>query len=507
MNGELSATLTLPAALPSDATSAPVALLGVVFDPVTLPQTLQRIEDMIASRRPHYIATANMDFVVQARADLELRRILFEADLVLCDGTPLVWASRLLANPLPERVAGADMVPELIRVAAEKGYRLFLLGAAPEAAERAVANLRRQHPNLQIAGHYSPPFKPLLEMDHDDINRRIRDAKPDILLVSFGCPKQEKWISMNYQSLNVPVSIGVGATIDFLGGQMKRAPRWMQRSGLEWVYRLMQEPRRLFKRYAVDMGVFGTQFLCQWFRSSAVWLRDRERGCAGTMRTHNWQHVGLPAHFDVEAVRLNGSVLKQAIDGTRHCLLDLRQVKFIDSTGIAALMHLQRALRKDSRTLVLLAPSRSVRNELEFMRLTEFFRIAETLDEAQRIKDSLQQEKAAPVVGQNPIVWRGEITVTNADEVLTLSERCLLAASEKVKVDLSQVRFIDSTGAAAMRRLCSTAVRAGRQVVFTGMSPAVLSVLRCCRIDPTVAARAAKTHAVHNGEPERAFAE
>src|ERR1051325_10970883 len=227
----------------------PIAILGVPFDNVTTTETIQAIERMVASREPHYLVTANVDFLVQAQEDLELRRILFDAHLVLCDGTPLVWASRLLGNPLIERVAGADLVPLLIRVAAEKGYRIFFLGATEESAARAVENLKKLHPNLNIAGHYSPPFNKLLEMDHDEISRRILQAKPNFLFVSFGCPKQEKWIAMHYRSLGVPVSAGVGATIDFLAGMVKRAPVWMQRFGLEWVYRLAQEPPRLLNRY------------------------------------------------------------------------------------------------------------------------------------------------------------------------------------------------------------------------------------------------------------------
>ena len=234
----------------------PVTLLGVAFSNVTFAETLARIEAMIASRQPHYICTANVDFLVQARRDAELCRILNEAHLVLCDGTPLVWASRWLGKPLPERVAGSDLVPQLIRVAAENNHRLFFLGATPEANEQAVANVRSQFPNVIIAGHYSPPFRPLPELDNGEITKRIRATHPDIVLVAFGCPKAEKWMAGNYRSLGVPVTIGIGGTIDFLAGRMKRAPLWMQRAGLEWIFRLCQEPRRLFRRYAADLWYF-----------------------------------------------------------------------------------------------------------------------------------------------------------------------------------------------------------------------------------------------------------
>src|SRR5262245_38843391 len=146
----------------------PIAILGVPFDNVTTGETVEAIGRMVSSRSPHYLVTANVDFLVQAQEDVELRRILFDAHLVLCDGTPLVWASRLLGNPLLERVAGADLVPLLLRVAAERKYRLFLLGASQESAWSAIKNLQTKFPNLIIAGSYSPPFRQLLEMDHDE---------------------------------------------------------------------------------------------------------------------------------------------------------------------------------------------------------------------------------------------------------------------------------------------------------------------------------------------------
>src|SRR5205807_3212753 len=148
-------------------------------------------------------------------------------------------------------------------------YRLFFLGATPESAAAVVIRMEAAYPGLVIAGHYSPPFNKLLEMDHEEIRRRIQDAAPDLLLVSFGCPKQEKWVAMHYRSLGVPVTAGVGATIDFLAGQVRRAPVWMQRSGTEWMFRLAQEPRRLFRRYVTDFWVFGSSIFPQWWQLQA----------------------------------------------------------------------------------------------------------------------------------------------------------------------------------------------------------------------------------------------
>src|SRR5580698_7070699 len=165
-------------------------------------------------------------------------------------GMPLVWISRLLGNPLKERVSGADMVPQLAELSAKKGYSIYLLGGRPGVAERATKVLQEMHPGVNIVGHHAPPLADLERMDHGDTLDRIRAAKPDILLVAFGNPKQEKWIRMHAKRLGVPVSIGIGGSMDILIGNLRRAPEWMRRCGLEWLGRCMQEPARLLPRYA-----------------------------------------------------------------------------------------------------------------------------------------------------------------------------------------------------------------------------------------------------------------
>ena len=360
----------------SRATCPPVALLGIAFDNLTLREAVGRIEEMIASLRSHHVVTANVDFLAQARRDLELQRILLNAPLVLCDGTPLVWASRLFGNPLPERVAGADLVPELIRLAARKNYRLFFLGTTEEANTRAIARLRAQHPDLEIS-HYSPPFRPLLEMDDAEIIRRIRAAQPDLLFVAFGCPKAEKWIARHDHELGVPVAIGVGATIDFLAGSVKRAPLWMQRGGLEWIYRLGQEPRRLFKRYATDLWYFGGAMVRQWW--TMKWRAGTSRSQTRTSAIQSngtWQRIEAAGCLSKESVERDTARWKEIADADRHCLLELAQTTSMDSTGVAVLVHLKKQLRLSERQLILMAPSSAVRRAFKAMRLEEFFEVA-----------------------------------------------------------------------------------------------------------------------------------
>lgn len=344
---------------PRAATRWPVPILGVPLDPVSADEALSRIAGMIASGEPHYVVTPNVDILVQARRNPELHRILCEADLVLCDGQPLVWVSKLLGRALPERVAGADLAPPLIAQAERMGHRIFLLGATPESNAQAAARLQQRHPRLQIAGYYSPPFRPLDQMDHDEIICRVRAAEPDILFVSFGCPKQEQWISMHYRQLGVPVCLGVGATIDFLAGRVPRAPMWMRHCGLEWSYRLIQEPRRLFRRYLKDALCFGPDLMAQGYAHvSAPWHR---RGQAETVATGT----------DTLEIRATGSLDRALIEqspawaplaeGRCDCRLDVSGVNFIDDYAAAALTVWHRRLRRAGHRLVLVATSRTAR--------------------------------------------------------------------------------------------------------------------------------------------------
>lgn len=379
----------------------PIALLGVAFDNLTLRETVSRIEEMIASRRSHYVVTANVDFLAQARRDEELQHILLNAPLVLCDGTPLVWASRLFGNPLPERVAGADVVPELIRVAADKHYRLFFLGATEEASTRAVARLRAQFPDLEI-NHYSPPFQSLHEMDNAEIIRRIRTAKPDLLFVAFGCPKAEKWLAMHSQELGVPVSIGVGATIDFLAGNIKRAPLWMQRGGVEWIYRLCQEPRRLFKRYVTDLWFFGRAMVRQWWTMKLrIGGRQTPTRTAVIQSNGTWQRVEAARCLNKQSVEHDSDRWTAIAAADRHCLLELAEAKAMDSTGVAVLVHLKKQLRLSGRHLILLSPSSSIRRALRAMRLETFFAVADDALQARTMIGSrLRASNPAPRVNQ-----------------------------------------------------------------------------------------------------------
>lgn len=358
----------------------PVNILGVTFDPLTLAGAADRIERMIEQRQPRYVVTPNVDFLVQAQRDAELHQILGQADLVLCDGKPLVWASHWLGNRLPGRVAGSDLAPTLLERAARHGWKIFLLGGAAGVAAEAARLLHERHPGLPAVNHYSPPHEPLERMDHADIVSRIRAAQPDLVLVCFGCPKQEKWIFRHYREVGAPVMIGAGGTVDFLADRLKRAPHWMRRSGTEWLFRLWQEPRRLFRRYADDALRFLPALLAQ--RRT---LTPREKdlsesalsACASTPYGLRVQASGGLRGAALQRAPEDWARLLQRSEESGHCVVDLAEVGAIDSTGLAFLAHWQRRLAGAHRNLILLHPSRAVRSALAQLRLTEHFIIAE----------------------------------------------------------------------------------------------------------------------------------
>jgi N-acetylglucosaminyldiphosphoundecaprenol N-acetyl-beta-D-mannosaminyltransferase len=224
-----------------------IRVLGVRVDELDIEGTLDRIEELLAAGGHHLVATVNPEFVMLAQRDPEFRRLLEGAALCLADGWGVTWAARRQGRPLPARVTGVDLVPALAERAALKGWRLFLLGAAPGVAEEVAQLLTAQNSALLIAGSHAGVAGP--EGDDESL-RLIAAAHPDIVLVAYGAPRQEQWIVRNLTRLEAGVGIGVGGTFDYLSGRVRRAPAWMRRAGLEWLYRLLRQPWRA-RRMAV----------------------------------------------------------------------------------------------------------------------------------------------------------------------------------------------------------------------------------------------------------------
>lgn len=232
---------------------ARIKFMNTDIDNLTMAETLNEIDKLIQKKNCSYVVTPNVDHIVRLEKDEELQKVYKNASLILTDGKPLIWISKWYKTPIKEKISGSDLFPRVCQLAANKNYTMYLLGAAEGVADTAARNLMKKYPGLNIVGTYSPPFGfEKNEREMNKIKTQIQDVHPDILIVGLGCPKQEKFMYYHCKELGVPISFGLGASIDFEAGNIKRAPKWMSNHGLEWLYRFSKEPKRLFKRYFVD---------------------------------------------------------------------------------------------------------------------------------------------------------------------------------------------------------------------------------------------------------------
>jgi N-acetylglucosaminyldiphosphoundecaprenol N-acetyl-beta-D-mannosaminyltransferase len=465
-------------------------ILGVPFHDVTLNETIARLASVIEHRDPVYWATANLDFAYQASVDVELQRILVESDLVLCDGKPLVWASRMIGAPLREPVASSDLMPRIAQEAAARGWKVFLLGGGQDALAAALIKLRARYSNLQVDG-YSSPYAQLLEIDFENISTRIAAAKPDILLVAFGCPKQEKWIYINHRRLGVPMCVGIGATVDLLGGKFRQAPRWMKIVGAEWLFRLRQEPRRLFNRYLIDLLFFVRALRAQRRALSpntpAPSTSEAVVSAAPVLNT-DIRTIVWRGRIDTAAIS-SGQVPAPAADLPPGGVvaLDLSDVTFIDSTGLGFLLSGYRRSIASGGGLVLVRPSSAVTGLVAAMKLD---RILPVVEEAARARAALGLTAPArtnTAAAEDLVLSiQGELTATRVPGLSRWIEQAWSARTDATRLvlDLSAVRFMDSSGLGLLiqsHRLA--AARSGSKLVLRQPSENVRNVLRLAKVD------------------------
>ena len=487
-----------------------LVILGIPIDDLTMPEALARLDDFIrvgrATGKSHQVATVNADFVVKALDDPELRGILQEADMATADGMPLVWGARLLGVNLAGRVTGADMVPALAERASEKGYRIYLLGAAPGVAARAAEILQARHPALQIVGVVSPPYGSILEMD-PAIAEGVRAARPDILLVAFGNPKQEKWISMHSRTLQVPVMIGVGGTLDFIAGVTRRAPDWMQRSGLEWLFRLVHEPKRLWRRYVIDMAGFGVFFVRQWWamrgsRTPSTLLPTSDvlivEG-TGILQLQGRLDRGNQAGFIRQA--------EEALKVSPYLIVDMVRAEFLDSSAFGTLVSLTKRAREAGGELWLAAVPPQVAKVVALLRLDRFFEIrpdVATVLAERRGKVEVKAEAKVEVKAEAQVEAKAEAQVAvkaeapgstavviamprrlDASTAPAMQAECAAALAPRTRLilDFSQTTFLASAGMAAMIKLHRQAQETGGDVRVACCTGDVLRTLKLTRLD------------------------
>ena len=238
---------------------ARIRFMNTEIDNVTMEEALQALDGLIQNKQDAFVVTPNVDHIVQLERGGELCEVYRKADLILADGMPLLWIAKWYGTPIKEKVSGSDLFPRLCQMAAQKGYTMFFLGAAEGVAATAAQKLMDRYPGLKVVGTYSPPYG--FEKDKEELQciiDQIKLAAPHILIVGLGCPKQELFMLHHREELGVPVSLGLGASLDFEAGNVRRAPVWMSVYGLEWLFRLTQDPKKLMKRYLIDdMKIFG----------------------------------------------------------------------------------------------------------------------------------------------------------------------------------------------------------------------------------------------------------
>lgn len=470
-------------------------LLGIPFYDVTFAETVAWARERIHQRQPAYVATANLDFVMQAWRDPELQRILIEANLVIADGMPLVWISPFFGPRLRERVTGSDLVPLLAEMCCAAGFSIFLLGGAPGVAEQAAAALGDRYPGLKIAGCYAPPMADVVHMNHAEILAKLDAAKPDLLLIAFGAPKQEKWANMHVRQWQVPLAIGVGGTLDFLAGAQVRAPQFLQKIGLEWVWRLATNPKRLFQRYAQNL-VF---FLSATGRLFALRLGLPRLGVAPPPAFHDLENVARQAHIehwsglpDDAAARAWLTQLAAAA-GRRVIVLDLSAAAWLSSLELGVLLTLNQMQRAGGTRLFLIRATARVQRLLTVCRLDRYLEIKNSAEE---LDGTLQQWKAAQL---EAIAWGDsaqriilrlptELTAANLAAVRERWEKFWRTAGEskelkELAVQVLATTFMDSSALGFLVGVKKTIEQRGLRWCCADAQPAVRQIMRIARLD------------------------
>jgi N-acetylglucosaminyldiphosphoundecaprenol N-acetyl-beta-D-mannosaminyltransferase len=316
-----------------------VTITGVPLDNVTMDSAINRIHEYIQEGGFHQVATANVNFLANSLRHPELQRVLGTCDMVVPDGMPLIWISKHLHMPLQERVTGVDMVPRLARLSAENGYGIYVLGDTEASSSAAIKELERLYPGVRVVGRHCPPYAPLDEMDNADILRRIRVARPDILLVAFGNPKQEIWLARHRHLLHVPVAVGIGGSLNMIAGIVPRSPENFQRLGIEWLYRASREPGRLLSRYFSDFCTL----LVPMVKQVIAIARQGERkpftsGAAAQLSGTTLIPIagGLSSS---DCPELEEQIALSRL-GNSHVILDLAGLTYLDSVAITQIIRL-----------------------------------------------------------------------------------------------------------------------------------------------------------------------
>lgn len=504
---------------------ARIWLFGVPLDAVTLDEAVERVLEFAdpANRgsRPKLVTTVNADFLANALPWLgqmprhpELIRVLREADLSTADGMPVVWAARLLGARLPERVTGADLAPKLAEAAAAAGRSLYLLGGKPEAAKEAAEVLRRRHPNLRIAGVESPLVHtkgPALATAFDDdatVCEHINKAGADILLIAFGNPKQELWFARNRHRLNCGVALGIGGTFDFIAGHRTRAPKWMRDNGLEWLHRMAQEPRRLVRRYFVDLGKVGLRGVSAalQYRVGVLLAGPPAKQSRGGRRPEGSATGGpleTPFFVGERAVHVlrvthdclagTPARLQRHIDSTEQprgaTVLDCAELGTLDAARAAVLLQCWRSAKAGGHPALLIRIGPALRRSLSWNRAWDVLQpyVCEAGSDAfLRLQDEWPGEQGCFALDRR----HGHLNVTlfgrlEAEDLAAMDREALVAlfAETNCRVDLALCSTLDSAGVGLLARIQDVCAERGHSFRLVGASKELVATIRASELE------------------------
>ncbi len=493
-----------------------VVILGIAVDNLDMDETVERIFEMVESYesdgRPKQVATVNVDFIVntltwglkKARHP-ELLDILRRTDLVTADGMPIVWTSKLLGTPLKARVAGSDLVPLLARKAAERGKSLYFLGGKPGSAEKAADILKQANPGLKIAGIGAPYVHidglELADSEESDraVSEEINRSQADILLIAFGNPKQEIWFDRNRSRLKVPVSIGIGGTFEFIAGSVSRAPKWMQKTGTEWIFRIGQDPKRLWKRYFTGFFKFGLliwpavlhvrfrRFLYLWKnkRAEEPDAAEPERGRSPV----EFRSVRLPKRFDAAYSTGSGNRFGTEEEEADLLILDFGDVDFIDSTGLGFLVAEWRRRNRDGKKLRLVGVRPPAVRFFKLSRLWDIFgEIAEeSMDDALAAGERAKETDGFPYrLRENAehvlFEFSGSLNADRAGRVDTKAFYDDFKEKDAI-FDLTRLKFSDSTGLGLFVKALKHQRQRNKALILFGLQDSVRQLFRITKLE------------------------
>jgi exopolysaccharide biosynthesis WecB/TagA/CpsF family protein/anti-anti-sigma factor len=494
-----------------------IVILGIPIDNFNMDETVERIFDMIKAfrgdGRPRQVATVNVDFVVNTLTwrlsrfrHPELVDILRKADLVTPDGMPIIWASRMLGTPLKERVTGADLVLRLVEAAARYGKSIYFLGGSGDVGQRAAQKMQARFPEFKVAGVDSPIVRIEGELLSEEETKdfrvidRINNSGADILLIGFGNPKQEVWFERNRGRLNIPVSIGIGGSYEFIAGSVARAPEWMQNAGLEWVFRIVQEPKRLWKRYFVGFFKFGLMIFpaiiyYKFKRHTAKIIESGEhrfniRGHEDSLPDNTiFRVVPMPEVIDVKAVENMRMGMDNDLVASSNLILDFKNVRFIDSSGLGLMISLWRHAKSSNKILYLIDIKPPARRFFKLSRTLDIFkgRIFDTLEDA--VNHITVSEKQPPfyylaVTRKHDVTLKlhgtldaSQMQNMNIDVILNIigKSNCLL--------DLSKLDFVDSSGVVFFLKIQKYVKKNDRVCILFGLQDNVMQMFRITKMD------------------------